>query len=251
MEEFFCHARRLRKFWRYSRFYNIIRHNWQPLSRRLGLSEVRYSAAGLAVIAALAVLFVPSHRAQAQNLVLNPGFEESTDDGNGEATSTPDWSVNEGFGTIFLNNPDAANSGNWYAEFNSSSTQQALSGALSQTVATTPGTTYIVSFFLSNSGTGNSTFSATFGGQTVASLTNQSPFQYTMFSQQITVASTTAALTFMGEHGDSGPFELDDVSVVAEGAPAPVTGGGILSFAVILAGLTACRMRARRGAGRA
>jgi hypothetical protein len=90
-----------------------------------------------------------------------------------------------------------------------------------------------------------------FGGQTVASLANQSPFQYTMFSQQITVASTTAALTFVGEHGDSGPFELDDVSVVAEGAPAPVTGGGIVSFAVILAGLTARWMRAKRGAGRA
>ena len=64
-----------------------------------------------------------------------------------------------------------------------------------------------------------------------------------MISQTITVASTTAALTFMGEHADSGPFEVDDVSVMPEGAPAPVTGGGLLSLGAVIVGFALRRTR--------
>lgn len=142
-----------------------------------------------AILLAAIVLCLPAH---AQNLVQNPGFEDST-----TSTTSPFWNLGSGGGTSFDNggggsaqaafspnleasggNPNAYN-GLWDVQFGSTSAEQATSSTLSQTIATTPGATYLVTFFLMNSAGPHNSFLATFGGQTVLSLTDANAFSYT------------------------------------------------------------------------
>jgi hypothetical protein len=194
---------------------------------------VRRAAKSLGLPAVLcgAAMLLSADPATAQNLVLNPGFENST----GTGTSL-DWTVVAGNGTSFLDDRANAHAGIWSADFQAVSASQASSGTLSQTIATTPMTTYIVSFFLLNQGGPHDTFLATFGGQTVLSLTDAAAFGYTKYSATITTTarkSDSSVLAFTGEQ-DASNFDLDDVSVVAEGAPAPAVGAGLMSFAVVM-----------------
>jgi hypothetical protein len=192
----------------------------------------------------LAIAGAPAAYAQ-QNLVQNPGFEETQ--GQGSSATSPDWTVTSGFGTEFLSGQQeqgGPNSGLWYASFAAISASEATSGTLSQMIPTTPGVNYVVSFFLANYQGPHNTFLATFGGQTVLSLTDSPAFAYTQYSAVVTATSSQTQLAFAGEQ-DPASFGLDDVSVEVQGAPAPVTGGGIASFALVLSALTARRMRAK------
>lgn len=213
-------------------------------------------AVAVRVGAVLVALTIVSCPVRAQNLVQNPGFEDSTG-----PTGSPGWTLGSGGGTVFDNggggeavavqealvqaegsNPNA-HAGLWDVSFGATSPEGATSSSLSQTITTTPGATYLVTFFLMNSDGPHNTFLATFGDQTVLSLNDASAFGYTQFSQQVTATSRSTTLTFTAEQ-DPGFFYLDDVSV--EAAPAPAVGGGLLSAAVMLAGLGI--RRARRGA---
>ncbi len=205
----------------------------------------------LAVAAGLSVA-PRSHAQQGLNLVQNPGFESSTDSGNGTATSTPFWTVTSGFGTdfVFTNggttaSGGSANSGSWYAEFMATSASDAQSATLSQTIATTAGSYYTVSFFLANFGGPHDTFLATFGGQTVLSLTDAPAFSYTKYTMVIQANSASSVLAFTGEQ-DPASFGLDDVSV--EAGPAPVMGGGLLSLGAAAFGFVARRLRRGKSA---
>jgi hypothetical protein len=104
---------------------------------------------------------------------------------------------------------------------------------------------YLVTFFLMNTDGPHNTFLATFGGQTVLSLTDSSAFGYTQYSYQVKATSGSSVLAFNAEQ-DPGFFYLDDVSV--EPAPAPVTGGGLVSFGVLLAGFGIRRARRQAAA---
>jgi len=200
----------------------------------------------LAVVAGLSAA-PRSHAQQGINLVQNPGFENSQDSGNGTATSTPFWTVSSGFGTDFVftdggttQSGGSANSGLWYAEFAATSAASAQSATLSQSIATTAGTYYTVSFFLANFGGPHDTFLATFGGQTVLSLTDAPAFSYTKYTMVIKATSANSVLAFTGEQ-DPSSFGLDDVSV--EAGPAPVMGGGLLSLGAAAFGFVARRLR--------
>jgi hypothetical protein len=206
---------------------------------------------------ACAVLFALSAFAgssSAQNLVQNPGFEDSTD-----STDSPGWTLTAGHGTIFdsgqgqeegaaihtdeqppSGNPNA-HMGLWDVQFGATNPDDATAGTLSQSITTTVGSTYLVTFFLMNNDGPHNTFLATFGGQTVLSLTDSSAFGYTQYSAQIKATSNSSVLAFSAEQ-DPGFFYLDDVLV--EPAPAPVTGGGLVSLGVLLAGF--CVRRAQR-----
>jgi hypothetical protein len=185
-----------------------------------------------------------SHAQQGINLVQNPGFEDSTDPGSGNATSTPFWTVSPGFGTDFVDaergGTNGANTGGWYAEFAATSPTSAQSGTLSQSIATTAGSYYTVSFFLANFGGPHDTFLATFGGQTVLSLTDAPAFSYTKYTMVIKATSANSVLAFTGEQ-DPSSFGLDDISV--EAGPAPVMGGGLLSLGAAAFGFVARRLR--------
>lgn len=198
---------------------------------------------GLSAILGLLGVFAPVVFANAQNLVQDPGFESST-----SSSFSPDWTLNSGDGTIFYDDQGQgttyAHTGDWSAEFMAVNASQASSGTLSQTIETMPMRTYLVSFFLSNHGGPHDTFLATFGGQTVLSLTDAPAFGYTKYSAMITTGkkADSAVLAFTGEQ-DASAFSLDDVSVVAEGAPAPTIGGGLMPLVIVMIGAAIRRIR--------
>jgi hypothetical protein len=182
--------------------------------------------------------------ARAQNLVQDPGFENATD-----SNTAPGWTLSSGFGTDYVNGQSqsggAPATGSWYAEFTATSASNAQSGTLSQMIATTPGQYYTVTFFLANFGAPHNTFLATFGGQTLLSLTDASAFGYQQYTMVVRATSTQTKLAFTGEQ-DPSSFGLDDVDV--EAGPAPVMGGGLVSLGVAVAGFVTRRLRRRQPA---
>jgi hypothetical protein len=211
-------------------------------SLRALAETMRHPPLGTATIAIIvAGAVIPAQSAQAQNLVQNPGFEDSTSD-----TTSPGWKLDmsrERF-TGFANNSVFAHTGTWSANFGDLTQQDATIDTLSQVIPTVPMTTYLIIFFLSDYGTGSDkSFVATFDGQTVLSLTSQDTSPYTFYSASVVATSSEATLAFAGQNPSS-QFFLDDVSV--EPAPAPVPGAGGLSLivgAVMLAGSRLRRMR--------
>ncbi len=102
--------------------------------------------------------------------------------------------------------------------------------SISQSLVTTPLTTYVVSFYVSHVGpaTDNS-FTATFGGTTLLSLSNSSTFGYTMYSFNV-VAAQPLTILQVGSLGRSGFWHLDDVSVTPFGAPGVPEHGSTLTI---------------------
>jgi hypothetical protein len=92
-------------------------------------------------------------------------------------------------------------------------------GYLSQTVATIPGHSYAISFWLENplSGTPNS-FAAAWNGTTVFSSTNMPQLAWTNVQCVATATSTTTVLQF-AYRNDPNYLGLDDVSVTPLDAP--------------------------------
>lgn len=187
---------------------------WAGWMRRLP-----FRIAVFAIFAAGAVMI--ARPAPAQNLVVNPGFEDSID-----TMTSPGWTLGQTFGyTSFENNANDAHTGNWSATFGD--TQNVT---LSQTIDTVPGTTYLVTFYLAdnNTGAGGKSFLATFDGQTVLSLTNSTATGYLFYSADIVATSSQSTLSFTAEN-PPGQFNLDDISVEVDGAPAPAPGTGAFS----------------------
>jgi hypothetical protein len=199
--------------------------------------------AAVAVLVACAA--VTTQPARAQNLVLNPGFEDSI----GSATS-PGWTLGmsgEPY-TYFDQNGGSARTGLWSATFGDATQQDGTIDTLSQVITTVPQTTYLVSFYLADASPGGGkNFTATFDGQTVLSLTATESAGYTFYSADIVATSSQSTLAFSGFNPPA-QFYLDDISVEAEGAPAPVPGTGGLSLiagAAMLAGAHWRRMRGK------
>ena len=198
-------------------------------------------------LVALVAMAAPGHCAWAQNLVVNPGFEESTD-----SSDSTGWILAAADGqTSFFegeNGEDGAapHSGDWFASFAALTPAAASAGKLTQMITTVPGETYLVSFFLANESGPTNSFLAKFGATTVLSLTDSPAFGYTEYSMAVTATSARTQLSFQGEQVPA-EFALDDVSVTLEtdGAPAPVTGGGIASFVVLVIAFMFHRLRRR------
>jgi hypothetical protein len=212
--------------------HHMGRDHAEFLSRRLGVF-------GLALAAIVACAL--GRPALAQNLVQDPGFESTPNNGS---NTSPGWTLDAGSDTTYVNGEDTAHAGVWAVDFAAAGAAAAAQGTLSQTITTVPSTYYTVTFFLANEGGPHNTFLATFGGQTVMSLTDASAFGYRQFTATVRVTSASSVLAFTGEQ-DPSDFLLDDVSV--EAGPLPVTGGGLLSFGIVLAGFAARRIRASAG----
>ena len=195
----------------------------------------RLSTMGLAV--ALTAGAMAAQPARAQNLVLNPGFEETS---ASDPSTSPDWTLAANTDTTYVEGESTAHSGEWAVDFAATDAASATQGTLSQSITTTPSTYYTVSFFLANEGGPHNTFLATFGGQTVLSLTDADAFGYTQYSATIRVTSAKSVLAFTAQQ-DPADFLLDDVSV--EAGPLPLAGGGLMSFSVAFAGFAVRRIR--------
>jgi len=110
--------------------------------------------------------------------------------------------------------------------------------SISQSIPTTPGAIYTVTFWLAND-ENSDIFSATFGGTTLLSFFNMAPFGYTEYSQNVMATSASTLLAFSG----SAPVDtlfLDDVSVVAATVPEPA------SLALLLSAVAAFSVVRRR-----
>jgi hypothetical protein len=170
----------------------------------------------LTAVAALSVAYPAK-----ANLITNPGFE--TGDFTGWTAAGFNASVHGTFGGI------APHSGNFQAVFSE------LTNSITQNLATTPNTSYVLTFWLATDPnmTPPNSFTVQWGGSTIFSLTNAMSFGYTEYMFNVTASSATTALQFQEtEFGPVGDFLLDDVSVNLAGA---VPDGGstvsLLSFA--------------------
>ena len=93
-------------------------------------------------------------------------------------------------------------------------------GTLSQTIATTPGQTYTLSFWLDNEASGSNDFTAVWNGQTLLSLSNAAAFGYTQYSYTVTATSSSTTLEFSAANGPS-QWDLDNISLIATGPTGP------------------------------
>ncbi len=189
----------------------------------------------LFTILAVATLFTFSGSLFAQNLINNGGFEAGTPGQVGSGTLTG-W-TNTGAADNFLD--DCSHMAEWgTTTCPHSGTYQAVFGSvgyassLSQSVATTAGDSYIVSFWLANDDGADpqkgsfTSINVTFGGTTLIATTDQAQYGWTQYSFLTTAAGPSSTLKFTIEQ-DPSYYYLDDVSVVQ--TPEPASLGLLLS----------------------
>ncbi len=201
-------------------------------------------------IAALVLYWSDVSSVAAANLVINGGFE------TGNLVSGWNQNPNQLGVVIDLNAPVGINGGG--ASYVHSGTHGLAAGPsslrfLSQTLATTVGESYDLSFWLFNQQQGT-TNSPTFfgvswnGGANLVSLSNTAAFAFTQYSFTGLVAtSTSTTLQFSFMHNPS-YWGLDDVSVVVSGPAANNTPDGGASAGLLGLALAAI-VSARRWLG--
>lgn len=194
----------------------------------------RVASIGLAISLLIAA---PPH-AQAQNLVQDPNFFQGL---QFYTTSGDVVSQNVPFGPPSLNGgPNAAEMiGPGALDTNTPAT-------ITQAISTTPNTTYIVTFAVSLDPNTTDSFIASFGDGSKSltqSPSNGSGFDIFTFRGTSSVEGTLTNLTFTTDTGATLISELD-----VEVAPAPVTGGGLLSAGAAIVGLAVQRRRRKAAA---
>lgn len=171
---------------------------------------------GLLIMAS--VLAVGLAQAAHANLVINPGFET----GNGS-----NWTVTRagsGSDLFFWSGyrGQSPHTGNYFAHFGATGNEN---DTITQTISTTPGSTYVFSFWLNNVlDPTASYFTASWNGNAVLNLTpsNDSSFNWTQFSFAVTATGSSTAIGFAGRNAPAAIF-LDDVSVTVSAVPEPTT----------------------------
>jgi hypothetical protein len=169
-------------------------------------------------------------QARADYLV-NGGFETGNFSG---------WSQsgNTAFTFVSSSNPKSGSFSAWLGPVGSL-------GFLSQTVATTAGASYNLSFALANTSSTANEFQVMFGGSTVFDQVNLGSQGYTNYQFTVTASSASTVLQ-LGFHNDPGFFLLDNVSLTAgsvAGAPEPA-GLTLLALGFAALGGRAWRRRA-------
>ena len=197
-------------------------------SRSLGMKALPKILLALTAVAALSVAYPAK-----ANLITNPGFESGNFNGWGTTGSAGAVVVT---GTAFGIAPHSG-----FKQVGS------VGGSLFQFVATTPGTSYTIDFWLATS---TSPFPKSFGvswdGATLSSLTNQSNFDYTeyTFTGTASTAHTRLEFTFFALF-EGGAWLLDDVSVNPVGVGVPDGGSTVSLLGFASLGMVALRRKLR------
>ena len=182
------------------------------------------------ILLALAVAALSVAYPAKANLITNPGFETGNFTG---------WTV-VGSGALVLGtaNGVAPHSGNFQARLGSPGQG---AGSVTQSVATTPGSSYTIDFFLANP-FGTTNFGVSWGGVTIFSLTNPVISGYTEYTFTETASNAATPLSFVFPGGGALIF-LDDVSVNPAGVGVPDTGSTVSLLGFALLGLAAVRRK--------
>ena len=109
-------------------------------------------------------------------------------------------------------------------------------GALSQTIATTAGQTYRLSFWLQNEASGANDFKAIWNGQTLLSLANAAQSGYTQYNYTVTATGSSSTLQFSARN-DPSHWDLDNISLAPNGT-ATTSYNADGSYQVTYAGVT-------------
>ena len=176
-------------------------------------------AARFVAACVLCLAAVPAARA---NLVTNGGFESEA---STPAIPPPGWTAS---GTGMAVDKFFPNSGSYDVAFTALSSDPSP-GILSQLIATTVGQSYTLSFWLLDQGlvTGNDAFNVGFGAFSTSVSGAVAAGAYTNVTLTIAgsnVTSTSTTLSFQGlldPTASGGPFNLDDVSLVAVSSAVP------------------------------
>jgi hypothetical protein len=190
------------------------------------------------------------------NFVTNPGFETEALSGSPAALLPAGWTV---AGTGVASDTVFPNAGIFDMVFNALTTDANL-GVLSQSIATTSGTSYLLTFAaLDEAGFSGDSLKVGFGGFTTTITGDQAaspgtlPSLYTAESFLIPgsdITGSAMSLTFMGLSDPISGFEwnLDDVSVTSVTSAIPEPSPFGLLAGAIAALLTVNMIRFRRGA---
>ncbi len=216
------------------------------------------SKASLA-LALFAGLNFAAHPAHAQNLVQDGTFEAADPtamDGDentfaaGDPSFDSSWTVQTGTVAIDTNNQFVfAGSKSLYLDDDATTTT-----TLAQNLATTPGGSYLLSFYANDSGMNPLT--VTFGGTTLGPINipqngypNSDPGSnaglFTFFSFDVTAQAASTALAFSADNNaDGAAIELDNISVTPAAVPEAST---VVSLGLMLgfSGLTLALRRKR------
>jgi hypothetical protein len=205
----------------------------------LSIDRLWLATAGLAIVILFAG-FAGPRQALAQNLVQDPNFFNGLTDyqftGQVTAAYVPFGPTPPGGQTA-----TSTNAGVLYGPGASANGDMAT---LSQTIATVPNTVYLVTFSVNFDPGTPDTLLASFGTGTFSLTPTAEPNSLATYTFTGKATGTTTNLEFTAENGAYLVTELD-----VESGPAPVTGGGILSFGCVLAGLAIRHMRRRGVAG--
>ena len=209
------------------------------------MPRVKSCLSGVVLSLALALAAGPARA----NLVTNGGFESG---------GLSNWTLTGTGGGVAIDNT-APHSGSYDAAF--ALANGGTTSALSQSIATTAGQSYSLSFWLLDqaSPSGNDTMNVTFGGFTDAVLwsslgtTSYANVQLTVPGSDITGSSTSLGFQASIDPNPSGvpgvgtvggPFNLDDIVLTANTAAAPEPPAAwLLAVGVAALGLAARRRR--------
>lgn len=196
-------------------------------------------------LVALAMICGATH-ASAANLVVNGSFEQGTL----SIGSFEGWQTVINDANTFVDSSGQtgllygqASDGLWSAYFGSTLADGGSS--ISQTLATTAGQNYLLTFDLANDNGGvapANSFVASVAGNPALSFTNLADQNYVHEQYSFVASSSATVLAFSG-YNDASYLELDNVVVSA--VPEPATSGlmlaGALAAAVVLRRLAAAR----------
>jgi protein with PEP-CTERM/exosortase system signal len=194
------------------------------------------SRLGMLALAGLLALSVT--QSVKANLIKNGGFE------TGDFT---DWtpSGNSGFtgviGNFFGTPPHSGKFQAFFGPINSH-------GFISQSLATTAGASYHISFALANLGSGPNYFDVLWDGASILEfgpMIDVQPFDYGVMTFDVPASSASTQLQFEFMH-NSFDFLLDDVRV--DRVNAPDTGSTVSLFGLASLGIAALRRKLSRSA---